>query len=194
MTTRKPEIIEAAIQRYADEGSAFSTEDVARDVGCSQSLIFKYFGTKKGLISACFDEICHEIRLELDKVPFPERIDSHSVQRYMMDVWEVYFNYLRSNRSHAGVYVTLVARGYRYPVGYDSPEEVLKRILDEHYSTLIFKCPNAKLVAEYLILVANSVAIGLSTGWGNDVEDLNGLLKDMIMKGILSQCDDESGK
>lgn len=192
MTNKKPIIIRATIERLIKDGRSFSTEDVANDAGCSQSLIFRYYGTKDGLISACFDEICHEIRIELEKVPFPERIDPATIQCYMMDVWESYFNYLRSNRSHAKVYVACVSHGYRYPAGYDSPEAVLKRILDEHYDVFILKYPNTKLVAEYLILLANSVAIGLSSGWGNDIDDLNGVLKKMIMNGIMSQCNDSN--
>ena len=74
--------------------------------------------------------------------------------------------------------------------GYDSPEAVLRRILDEHYDTVVLRCPNTKLIAEYLVLVANSVAIGLSSGWGNDVENLNEVVKQLIMNGIVSQCYD----
>ena len=188
MTNKKSTIIRATIERLIGEGTSFSTEDVAKDVGCSQSLIFRYYGTKEGLISACFDEICREIRIELEKVPFPKVIDSGNIQDYMMDVWETYFNYLRSNRSHARVYVACVSQGYRYPAGYDSPEAVLRRILDEHYDVVILKYPNTKLIAEYLILVANSVAIGLSSGWGNEVENLNEVVKQLIMNGIMSQC------
>ena len=139
MTNKKLAIIEATIERLIREGRTFSTEDMAKDVGCSQSLIFRYCRTKDDIVSVCFDEICHEIRIELDKVPFPEKVDSNTILNYMMDVWEIYFDYLSSKRSHAKVYVACVSQGCRYPAGYDSPEAVLKRILDSYYSTVVLK-------------------------------------------------------
>lgn len=108
----------------------------------------------------------------------------------MLGVWEAYFDYLRSNRPNAMVYVACVSQGYKYPTGYDSPEAVLKRILDDHYDILMLNHPDTKMIAEYLVLAANTVAIGFSSDRGKDVDDLNNKLKRMITKGIMSQYDD----
>lgn len=127
MTNKKLAIIEATIERLIREGRTFSTEDVAKDVGCSQSLIFRYCRTKDDIVSVCFDEICHEIRIELDKVPFPEKVDSNTILNYMMDVWEIYFDYLSSKRSHTKVYVACVSQGVQISGGIRLPGSSLEK-------------------------------------------------------------------
>lgn len=43
MANKRDAIIDATIKRIAEQGGSFSTGQVASDVGCSQSLVFKYF-------------------------------------------------------------------------------------------------------------------------------------------------------
>ena len=46
MANKKQAIVDAAIRRIAEEGCSFSTGQVASDLQCSQSLIFRYFPSK----------------------------------------------------------------------------------------------------------------------------------------------------
>jgi AcrR family transcriptional regulator len=57
---RVEEILDAALEVFAERGLAASTEDIATKVGISQPYVFRLFGTKKELLKAvvarCFRE------------------------------------------------------------------------------------------------------------------------------------------
>lgn len=71
MANKNEAIIDAGIRRIADHGPSFSTGQIASDLKCSQALIFRYYRTKEGLMSACFDRVCHELKL----IPKGETLD-----------------------------------------------------------------------------------------------------------------------
>lgn len=69
---KKDDIIRTTIELYHLKGETVSLDDIAKQVGCSKTLIIHYYGNRSNLLSACFCMICHEIRLELDMVEAPK--------------------------------------------------------------------------------------------------------------------------
>lgn len=53
---RRQLIIDEATKYFAEEGLASSTEELARRLGVTQPLLFRYFRTKDALIQAVYDE------------------------------------------------------------------------------------------------------------------------------------------
>src|SRR5262245_33356658 len=74
----------AAVELFSEEGySAVSTRRVAERAGCSETLLFRYFGDKRGLLMA----ICNDLR-EQDSVRPPVEVfeDLHQfVERYLLE-------------------------------------------------------------------------------------------------------------
>lgn len=161
MANKRKAIIEAAITRISEQGDNFSTGQVASDVGCSQSLVFRYFVTKEGLMSACFDQVCHELMQTLRDVTVPKVTDAESVRYFMIDVWRAYCGYLESNSHVAKAYMFFVSRGRRLPNGYSRTEDVLRRILGNAYGPVSSHYPDFGFVAGYLIMSSYVVAAGL---------------------------------
>ena len=54
---RRQQIIEGAVAFFADVGLDGNTRDLARQLGITQSLLFKYFATKSDLIEAVYDHV-----------------------------------------------------------------------------------------------------------------------------------------
>lgn len=184
MANKKDAIVETAIRRIAEHGSTFTTEQVASDLGCSQSLIFRYYRTKEELMSACFDRVCHELKLILKGVELAPELNRDSVKRYMMVIWDAYCSYLESNTHIARAYMYFVSIGRRYPHGYKSSETVLKKILEDDYHRIIKVYPDFIFVAEYIVMLSNSTATWKFTEWSND-PDVVGKLHRILMNGIM---------
>lgn len=47
MANKKEAIVDAAIRRIANHGGFFSTGQIASDLDCSQSLVFRYYPSKE---------------------------------------------------------------------------------------------------------------------------------------------------
>lgn len=54
---REKAIVEAAVQFFAEVGFDGDTRELARRVGVTQSLIFKYFPSKAALIERVYQEV-----------------------------------------------------------------------------------------------------------------------------------------
>ncbi|WP_334129625.1 TetR/AcrR family transcriptional regulator [Sneathiella sp.] len=54
---RQYQIIQAAISFYARHGFDASTRDLARELGISQPLLYRYFPTKEALIDSVYEEV-----------------------------------------------------------------------------------------------------------------------------------------
>ncbi len=54
---RQYQIVQAAISFYARNGFEASTRDLARELGISQPLLYRYFPTKEALIECVYDEV-----------------------------------------------------------------------------------------------------------------------------------------
>ncbi len=184
MVNRKDAIVDAAICRIAEQGNTFSTGQVASDAGCSQSLIFRYYRSKEGLMSECFDRVCHELKLVLKGVEVPVDLNKDSVDGYIVDVWKAYRGYLESNSHIARAYMYFVSTGRRYPHGYKSADIVLRRILDDDFDRIKEVYPDFPFVAEFIIMLSNVAATGKFIDW-REKEDAMGKLEDILRHGIL---------
>ena len=54
---RKAQIVDAAVRFFADHGLEGNTRDLSKRLGVTQSLIFKYFGSKQALIEAVYERV-----------------------------------------------------------------------------------------------------------------------------------------
>lgn len=86
MANKKGEIIDTTIRHIAERGDSFSTAQIASEIGCSQSLIFRYYRSKDHLMSECFDRICHELKVIFKSVNVPDVLVRESVIEYMVNV------------------------------------------------------------------------------------------------------------
>ena len=188
MANRKGAIIDAVIDHIAREGDCFSTAQIAADVGCSQSLIFRYFETKEGLIAACFDRVCRDLLRVLKGVPHPTKYDVESINQYMLDTWKAYCKYLESNTQVAKAYLFFVGRGLRFPRGYRKEDSILRRILDDDYMPIKAVYPDFDFVAEYLIMFSYATATGLFTDHPMRTEEITEKIERILKYGIIGYC------
>lgn len=80
MFNRRELIIWSAIVRIAEQGDSFSTEQVAEDADCSQSPVFRYFGSRDGLMER-FVSVCRYILDSLRSVPIPADLTKGPLDR-----------------------------------------------------------------------------------------------------------------
>ena len=184
MANKKKEIIEAAIVRISEQGDSFSTSQIADDVGCSQSLLFRYYRTKEGLMLACFDEVCHELMSVLKGVELPAVPDVDRLNRYAIQVWRAYCGYLGSNSRKAQTYLFFVSRGIRFPRGYRSGGDVLRRMLGDAYEPIVKVYPDFLFIAEYIIMFSYAAATGHFIVQDMASEEIIGKLEKVLMYGI----------
>ena len=185
MANRKNAIIEATIRRISTQGDTFSTSQIAEDVGCSQALVFRYYRTKEGLMSACFDSICHELVTVLRSVETPDNPDTEKVNLYAISVWEAYCGYLASKSHTARAFMFFVNRGMRFPRGYRTPEDVIRKILGEAYGPIMKVYPDFVFVADYIIVFSYVAATGLFEVHDIDTEEIMEKLDRIMRYGIL---------
>ena len=58
MTDKKENILSAALELFAGDGyNATSTSRIAKKAGVSEGLIFRHFGSKKGLLQAIMEDV-----------------------------------------------------------------------------------------------------------------------------------------
>ena len=181
MANRREQILQSAIVRIAEQGESFSTEQVAQDAMCSQSLVFRHFGSKEGLMAECYVRVCREITGALHYVRIPEVLTVDTLNAYAMDIWDAEFSYLRSNSHIARTYLFFVGRGMRFPEGFRTPREVMKQILGDRYDDVMSVYPGFDFVAGYMMVVANVAASGNFIDWVSEYDDslerIHGLLK-----------------
>ena len=185
MANRREQILQSAIARIAEEGEAFSTEDVAQDAVCSQSLVFRHFGSKESLMEECFLRVCQEVTDILAYVKLPEKLTKESLDAYAMELWDYCYTYLRSNSHIARTYLFFIRRGTRFPLGYRTPGDVMKRILGDRYGAVEEVYPDFDFVAGYLMVIANLTATGSFLDWIHDFDDPKDRLDRFLRYGIL---------
>ena len=184
MTNRREQILSCAIERIAEDGEAFSTEGVAKDAMCSQSLIFRHFGSKQTLMDECFLRVCREITDIFGYVRLPDELTVDSLNTYAMELWDACYAYLRSNSHVARAYLFFIRRGHRFPDGYRTPGSLMKRILGRRYDDVIAVYPDFDFVAGYLMIIANVTATGSFLDWISDFDEPQSRLEAMISSGI----------
>lgn len=63
MATKEEEIIKATMDAVAEGGiDALTVKAIAKRIGCSDTLIFKYFHDKENLIKCCLREVSEQLR------------------------------------------------------------------------------------------------------------------------------------
>ena len=185
MANRREQILSCAIARIAEDGEAFSTESVAKDAMCSQSLVFRHFGSKMGLMDECFLWVCKEFTDTFTYVKLPETLTVDSLNAYAMEIWDACYTYLRSNSHVARTYLFFIRRGQRFPKGYRTPGDVMKRILGKRYDDVISVYPDFDFVAGYLMIIANVTATGSFLDWISDFDDPQSRIERILRNGIL---------
>ena len=94
---KKEDILKTAIKIYYVKGETVSLDDIAKEVGCSKTLIIHYFGSRDMLLSTCFCRICHEVGLAFNSVEAPEGVSKESMKEYLTRLWRAYFDYLKDH-------------------------------------------------------------------------------------------------
>lgn len=93
-------VIDAAVELFSEEGYAtVSTRRVAEVAGCSETLLFRYFGGKRGLLLA----ICNDLAAE--PLARPEPVEFESLSDYL----EHYFVFILDVMSKQGPRLKIVA-------------------------------------------------------------------------------------
>ncbi|MCB9297299.1 MAG: TetR/AcrR family transcriptional regulator [Lewinellaceae bacterium] len=73
MANKKENILSAALELFAGDGyNATSTSSIAKEAGVSEGLIFRHFGSKKGLLEAIMEDVEARISQLLAPVIFEE--------------------------------------------------------------------------------------------------------------------------
>ena len=90
---RQQALIEAATAVFADHGyDAATTREVAERAGCSEGLIHRYFGGKRGLLLATLESRCGEVVRQLDAaLPQPDSLEEEIEQLllwHLAAMWE----------------------------------------------------------------------------------------------------------
>ncbi|MEZ4900945.1 MAG: TetR/AcrR family transcriptional regulator [Spirosomataceae bacterium] len=101
MTDKKENILEAALQLFANEGyNATSTSTIAKQAKVSEGLIFRHFENKKGLLDAIMQEAENRLQVMFTSILFEEDpqevIDKtiklpFSIKESEYDFWKLQF-------------------------------------------------------------------------------------------------------
>jgi AcrR family transcriptional regulator len=76
-------LVDAALSLFAEEGyGPVTTRRIAEAAGCSETLLFRYFGGKRGLLEAISNGLTDDV---LDSSPLPSTTDYYDVQKYLED-------------------------------------------------------------------------------------------------------------
>lgn len=129
MATKEDELLEATIKMIAEKGlSGTTSEDVAKSVGCSSTLLYKYFDTNDVLIKKCavrvkerHDEVVRGILNEVDRSAGP----------YQMNLF-IFTEYIKRCSKMADDY------RFRYEIAGTKYDWVLKDLSDRT-NDLLFK-------------------------------------------------------
>lgn len=185
VTNKKDTILETTIKHIAIFGDSFSTERIAEDVGCSQSLIFRYYHNKKELMRMCFDSVCHDMLAVLKSISFPLEVTPDSINNYILEIWDAYMMYLESNEHKAKTYVFFINRGYRYPTGYPNPNAVVRKIIGDKYDVVTKACPDFTFKSGYIIIMSNLIVSSDFKKWFTDIKELDLKVRNVISHGIV---------
>ncbi len=185
---KRQDIIDVTIELYHLKGDSASLGDIAEAVGCSKTLILHYFGSRKGLMSSCFDSICHEIRLRFDLVDVPEDDTDSSMKEHMCRLWTAYLDYLRENPPKARFFIQYSHGNNPLPSKYKTPEAVMRRVLGERFDGL---ADNEDRLFEmaYMMAVANGIASFLYCDSFRmlNTDDLAERCLDLMMNGLFDK-------
>lgn len=89
---REKSLLEAALAVFAERGyAAATTREIAERAGCAEALISRYFGGKRGLLSAVLEQKAQESLTELAKLPAQSSLQEEIEQTLLAQIeifWE----------------------------------------------------------------------------------------------------------
>lgn len=187
MTTKKDQILDKTIEVLGRDGLHTSLKVVADELGCAESLIYRYYESNDNIKALCFRLICREIISNLQSIPFPEETTDEKIIAYIRKLWISYFAYLRDNPLKKRYYLLYTLTGHQFPEGYSSPKDVVSKILKENYTK--FKALSGfdiEFISEYMISIANTVALAINNEWYSNHFDAPEKLFDMMIYGVFN--------
>lgn len=184
---KKDNILRTTMELYHAKGETVSLDDISREVGCSKTLIIHYYRNRQGLFSACFSQICHEVRLAFDQVEAPEGVSMESLREYLTELWRAYFEYLKNDPVKARFFIQYSHSHEPLPPRYRTPEATIRKILDERYEKLIEEDEHLFFKIKYMVAIANGMA-ALAYSEITDVpEDVTERCIGLIMNGVITE-------
>lgn len=189
---KEPVILAATIDLFHDHGDNISLGDVAQHVGCSKTLIIHYFGTRKDLLSRCFDSICGEMKENFDKTPVPDDHSRDAMREYFSRLWKVYFKYLRDNPAKAHFFIQYSHGHYPLPSYYKAPGVILAEMLGDKYGKIATDDPELYFDVMYSLAVANGMSSLMFSKnlKEREEEDLIEKCLNLMLKGIVRDSSD----
>lgn len=96
--TKKELLLDATMKIVAENGLlSFSMRQVTKEVGTSETLIYRHFGTKENLLFQCFQTVDREIAALFAHEQVPELASREDVVQYIHGLWMRYFSFLIQN-------------------------------------------------------------------------------------------------
>jgi AcrR family transcriptional regulator len=96
--TKKEALVEATMRLVAEgRMENFSCSKAAIRAGCTERLLFTYFGTKKNLLDYCYKLINKDISDLFEQMEFPDFDDSVSFEYVIRKMWCTYIRFLVGN-------------------------------------------------------------------------------------------------
>ena len=183
MANSKNRIIDSTIRILGENGLNCPMSLVAEDVGCSDTLIFRYFKKKELLLDICFHKVCHSILERLRSVEFPEELDDDTFLEYVRGIWDEYMGFLMDQPEMAAFYLQYSWSKGPFPSGYKRPDDVVRKVLGDNSLREDFK-EDFLFICNYIALVANSIATGMRMGWGRMDASTADRVFDFIAYGV----------
>lgn len=187
-TDRKEAIILKTIEIVSRDGLGTTTKAIMKEMGFSESLAYRYFESKEDLISQAFRRVCRDMIDFVKTVKFPDDPTPDNIMEYMKNSWMAYFTFLQENPEKGKFYLFYTESGHRFPEGYYSPQQVVVKILNKNYEIFrLMKDYDVEFIAEYVISIANVVALGVYKRWYGDENNIPEKLWDLIINGIVKK-------
>lgn len=182
--------MDKTIEVFGREGIDTSLKDVAKELGCAESLIYRYYETRENVTDQCFRKICREIISVLQNIEFPQTLNTENLIGYLRKSWVAYFAYLRDNPLKKRYYLQYTMTGKSFPTGYDSPKDVVAKILKENFNKFqSIEMKDIEFISEYMISIANNVALSVDKEWFSEYRDAPSKVFDIMVYGIFHVVD-----
>lgn len=183
---KREDILLTTIRLYHEKGDSVSLDAVAKEAGCSKTLIIHYYGNRSNLLSSCFGLVCREVRCAFNNVEAPETHDRDSLKQHLTELWRAYFDYLKNNPLKARFFIQYSHSHEPLPPRYMTPEKVILRILNEGYSDLMRDDPHLSFDIKCMVAIAHGMAAFV---FSNDTEPTDELTERCIfvmMNGVMA--------
>ena len=193
---RERQILELAGELFAERGyAAASMDELASRAGVSKPVIYKLFGSKRELFTACTEELGRE----LTEIVVTAVEGSVGVEELLRSGGEAFFGFIRDNRAlwsvaYGTAMVSPVAGGEGTPQGVGGKIAELRARQNELVRAVIVAAGSelglelGELESEAMARGLNGIYEGLAA-WAIErpeipAEDLAGWVVDMTMPGL----------